>query len=105
MDSRYGTHPVDAQGRPLMRLTREERALRKDRPPRSNPYNSLRLLPHQCMTLPPGQQAGAFRKAFAKHPTWGYSFGNHPDMSPFHQAELEALLRKHHEAFAYKAAD
>ena len=100
MDSRYGAHPVDTQERRIMRLAREERALRKDRPPRSNPYNPLSLLPHQCMTLPPGQQAGAFREAFSKHPMWGYSFGHHPDMSPLHQAELETLLRKHHEVFA-----
>ena len=88
-----------------MRLAPEERALRKDRPPRRNPHNTLRLLPHQRMTLPPGQHAGAFREAFTKHPSLGYSFGNHPDMSPLHQAELETLLRKHHEVFAYKAAD
>ena len=105
MDVPFGSHPFDAKGRPIMRLAPEERALRKDRPPRRNPHNTLRLLPHQRMTLPPGQHAGAFREAFTKHPSLGYSFGNHPDMSPLHQAELETLLRKHHQVFAYKAAD
>ena len=105
MDPRFGTYPVDAKGRPVMRLTPEERASRRERPPRSNLHNSLRLNPTQRMTLLPGQQAGAFRDSFRKHPAHGYSFGNHPDMTPSHQAELEALLNRHHKVFAYKAAD
>ena len=98
-------HPVDKGGKPLMYLKGEQLANRYEPAPRGNPSNKLRLNPNQIMTLPPGEQAGAFRDAFVRDPDYGYSCGRHPDMTPDHQARLESMLKQHHGAFAFKSHD
>ena len=98
-------HPLDKEGKPLMYLRGGQVSTRHEPAPRGNPSNTLRLNPNQSMTLPPGEQAGAFRDAFVRDTKYGYSWGKHPEMSPHHQSQLEEMLTQHHDAFAFKPDD
>ena len=99
LSTKLAATKVDGVTKPPMRASPEEIATR---PVATCPTGqTLRLLPHQSMTLPPGQDIPKFKDTYTKDPEHGYCWGEHPGITPEDLERLKQLVISHKDAFAH----